>query len=225
MIAGDHIYSPRTGYTHHGIYIGNQQVIHYSGFANGMNSGEICIAAVDEFSNGNPVHVLERPFRVFSHTETVERAYQRLGEDWYNVLLNNCEHFVNWCINGKHESSQVNDLVDSLQKVNDAVSYSKSLSSPSLDSGRIATTVPTSSLPLSLGGGVTAISGLAGIASTVVATKMVEEVLSDDSEVKQTFVDAVDSTTEFIGETVEEVGEVIDSVVTGAIDFIGSIFD
>ena len=31
MQVGDHLVTPRTGYTHHGLYMGNQQVIHYEG--------------------------------------------------------------------------------------------------------------------------------------------------------------------------------------------------
>ena len=53
MKFGDHLVSPRIGYSHHGIYIGDDQVIHYSGFANGISSGEIEISSLDEFSRGN----------------------------------------------------------------------------------------------------------------------------------------------------------------------------
>ena len=33
----------------------------------------------------------------------------RLGEQDYNLLFNNCEHFANWCKTGRHRSSQVED--------------------------------------------------------------------------------------------------------------------
>jgi cell wall-associated NlpC family hydrolase len=29
--SGDHLVSPRTGYQHHGLYLGDHQVIHYQG--------------------------------------------------------------------------------------------------------------------------------------------------------------------------------------------------
>lgn len=111
MEAGDHLVSPRTGYTHHGLYIGNNQVIHYSGFVDGFSSGEIEITSLNDFGNGNEVTVKDHSLRKYDHEESVERAWSRLGEDWYNVLINNCEHFVTWCITGFHSSSQVNKLI------------------------------------------------------------------------------------------------------------------
>lgn len=111
MNFGDHLVSPRTGYTHHGVYIGNNQVIHYSGFANGRNSGQIATASLSEFSNGCEISVRNHPSRKYDASESVERAFSRIGEDWYNVLVNNCEHFVNWCIDGSHKSEQVNQAI------------------------------------------------------------------------------------------------------------------
>jgi hypothetical protein len=111
MNIGDHLVSPRTGYTHHGLYIGNHQVIHYSGFANGRNSGQIATASLSEFSNGCEIRVRKHPSRKYDANESVERAFSRIGEDWYNVLMNNCEHFVNWCIDGSHKSEQVNQAI------------------------------------------------------------------------------------------------------------------
>lgn len=36
----------------------------------------------------------ESAFRLYSPKETMERALSRVGEDKYNLLLNNCEHFA-----------------------------------------------------------------------------------------------------------------------------------
>ncbi|MFI3155026.1 MAG: lecithin retinol acyltransferase family protein [Methylococcaceae bacterium] len=115
MNIGDHLVTHRTGYSHHGIYIGNEQVIHYSGFVNGYSNGEISIASFNEFANGHEIFVKEHSFRRYDGEESVERAFQRLGEDWYNVLLNNCEHFVTWCIEGFHLSSQVNQAIVAIE--------------------------------------------------------------------------------------------------------------
>lgn len=117
MNIGDHLVSTRIGYSHHGIYIGSDQVIHYSGFANDISNGEIEIASLAEFSRGNNVSVKEHLIRRYAPDESVSRAYSRLGEDWYNVLLNNCEHFVTWCIMGFHSSSQVNLLIANVSRV------------------------------------------------------------------------------------------------------------
>ncbi len=128
MNIGDHLITPRTGYTHHGIYIGNGEVIHYSGFANGQSTGTICITTVKAFANGHDVSVREHFFRRYDATESVERAHSRLGEDWYNVLINNCEHFVNWCVNGLHSSDQVNSLIAAAANVYNTANESKKLS-------------------------------------------------------------------------------------------------
>jgi hypothetical protein len=41
----------------------------------------------------------------------VHRARARLGEDRYNVLTNNCEHFCEWCVQGEPRSHQVDGLL------------------------------------------------------------------------------------------------------------------
>lgn len=234
MIAGDHIYSSRICYTHHGIYIGNGKVIHYSGFADDMKSGDICITTLKEFGNGNTVKVLERPFRVFNHRESVERAYSRLGEDLYSLIFNNCEHFVNWCIDGIHESKQVNNAY----KIATSFYHSDKKINPTAPP-LPPSTVP-SNIPMTTGGiatpstVATSILGLATTAPTittaVVAASLAKEVIdgvsdSNYSEISEFLSDAVDSTAEYIGETLEEVGDTIDSVVTGAIDLIDSLSD
>lgn len=126
MNIGDHLVTPRTGYTHHGLYIGNGKVIHYSGFADGQLTGTICTTSVKEFANGHDVSVEEHLLRLYGRKESVERARGRLGEDWYSVLVNNCEHFVNWCINGLHNSSQVNNAVNAISVAYSALKEDKS---------------------------------------------------------------------------------------------------
>lgn len=111
MNAGDHLASQRTGYSHHGIYVGGNQVIHYSGFADGMSKGAIALTSLEEFSRGNSCQVIRHLVTPYSPDEVVDRAYARLGEDWYNLLLNNCEHFATWCVVGLHSSKQVNAVL------------------------------------------------------------------------------------------------------------------
>ena len=36
----------------------------------------------------------------------------RLGEQNYNLLFNNCEHFATWCKTGRHRSVQVDGVID-----------------------------------------------------------------------------------------------------------------
>ena len=56
---------------------------------------------------GNELHL-------YSPEETVERAESQLGREGYNLVFNNCEHFAVWCKTGKHESSQVQRLLEGI---------------------------------------------------------------------------------------------------------------
>ena len=110
MQVGDHLVTPRTGYTHHGLYIGNQEVIHYEGKFD-SDSGRIAKVTLAEFCEGASCRVRDYPLRVYGRKESVERAYQRLGECDYNVVFNNCEQFVAWCIMGIGYCEQINAVV------------------------------------------------------------------------------------------------------------------
>lgn len=104
---GAHLVSDRTGYTHHGIYVGDDKVIHYAGLADGLSSGVVEETTLKAFSNGNEFSVKPHPHPRFTGQAVIDRARSRLGEDEYNILSNNCEHFCEWCINGEHRSAQV----------------------------------------------------------------------------------------------------------------------
>ena len=53
-------------------------------------------------------------YHLYTPEETVQRAKSRLGETSYNLLTNNCEHFVIWCKTGVSESLQVTGMFRSL---------------------------------------------------------------------------------------------------------------
>lgn len=53
-------------------------------------------------------------YHLYTPEETVARAKSRLGETSYNLLTNNCEHFVIWCKTGVSESMQVTGMFRSL---------------------------------------------------------------------------------------------------------------
>lgn len=108
LSVGSHIYVIRPGYLHHGLYIGSDQVIHYGGSDHGEDeSDRVRLVRLSTFSRGAVVRVIAHNNPRFSAWESVMRACDRLGEDEYSLLTNNCEHFVNWCIEGKASSAQV----------------------------------------------------------------------------------------------------------------------
>lgn len=111
---GDHLLVCRNLYTHYGLYIGNHQVIHYAGLANGLGTEPVKIDTLEDFigeMGKNGLTICPHLQRKFSAEDSVLRAKKRLGEDKYNVIFNNCEHFVNWCIEGENYSPQVANTV------------------------------------------------------------------------------------------------------------------
>ncbi|MGU5717765.1 lecithin retinol acyltransferase family protein [Aeromonas taiwanensis] len=103
---GDHLVTARLGYTHHGLYVGSDLVIHYQGPNLGL-PGEIVMTSLGEFSDGKPIWCKFCPVRQYDRAASIERAHTRLGEHRYDVLFSNCEHFVMWCIHGLHHSLRI----------------------------------------------------------------------------------------------------------------------
>lgn len=105
---GDHLVTPRFGYVHHGLYAGSAMVLEYS--QNGVN-----LVPVHDFAEGHRVSVKEHLTRRYSRAESVDRGYSRLGENSYNLVFNNCERFVYWCIDGVPVCGQIEGrMVDGL---------------------------------------------------------------------------------------------------------------
>ena len=106
MAAADHLQVPRQHglFNHHGIDLGDGTVAHY------LEGREILRSPLAEFSRDQPLSVVAYPEEECSPTGvTLRRAMGRLGEQDYNLLFNNCEHFAHWCKTGRHRSSQVED--------------------------------------------------------------------------------------------------------------------
>jgi hypothetical protein len=104
---GTHLVSNRWGYAHHGLYVNEGKVIHYSGYAAFGVVGKVEVVPLEAFAAGNPVYVVEHAYEKFSRDACVRRAYTRLGEDCYDLFGNNCEHFVLWCVEDWHGCPQV----------------------------------------------------------------------------------------------------------------------
>ncbi|MCB4428017.1 lecithin retinol acyltransferase family protein [Synechococcus sp. MU1643] len=107
MAAAEHLEVPRQHglFNHHGIDLGDGSVAHY------LEGREILRSPLEEFSQGQPLQVINyaeaSPVGV-----TLRRAMGRLGEQDYNLLFNNCEHFATWCKTGRHRSGQVDSVLE-----------------------------------------------------------------------------------------------------------------
>ena len=91
---------------HHGIDLGDGTVAHY------LEGRQILRSPPEAFSQGQPITPVIYPDGGCSPVGvTLRRAMSRLGEQNYNLLFNNCEHFAHWCKTGRHRSPQVEDWV------------------------------------------------------------------------------------------------------------------
>jgi hypothetical protein len=101
-------------YQHHGIDYGDGTVIHYR-----KPSEIIERTSFATFSRGNSVSikVYSQGF-CFVPDVVVSRAESRLGEENYNLLFNNCEHFATWCKTGISDSKQIRDFIPAISKLN-----------------------------------------------------------------------------------------------------------
>lgn len=114
---GAHIFTPRTGYTHHGIYAGYGSVIHYSGLSDSLSAGPIEETTLEEFLGKQELSVRNYKNPKYTGQRAVDRARSRIGENNYDLQGNNCEHFCTWAVTGRPNSKQVEaveDIVDAI---------------------------------------------------------------------------------------------------------------
>lgn len=106
---GDHLIVVRGGYSHHGVYVGNRRVVHFTGEPLAKKGAHIEEEDLRVFFGGcTSVGVVEHADALPSD-EILARARSCLGsgEGTYDLLINNCEHFATWCVTGHAHSSQV----------------------------------------------------------------------------------------------------------------------
>ena len=159
---GDHLVVQRLGYTHHGLYIGSDQVVHYVSSLDGLVNGQnkIGITSVSEFSQGSRIKIKLHDNPRYSPEEAADRACLRIGENDYRLLTNNCEHFVNWCLEGEDRSEQVNQAKNTASALGGVAAYQHTQSPQDAN--------VTSVVKTALAGGSAAGTGLAlgALAST-----------------------------------------------------------
>ena len=96
----DHIKVTRTGYEHHGIYIGDNYVIEFGASSlSDMKNAEIQKVTLEEFANGATIKKV-RSLLFFPDEDVIKRAISKIGSKNYHLTQNNCEHFANWCRSG-----------------------------------------------------------------------------------------------------------------------------
>ncbi|MBR2472301.1 MAG: lecithin retinol acyltransferase family protein [Clostridia bacterium] len=108
---GDIIRVKQMFFYHYGIFVSEENVIQFGYKDNsGIDPDEICVVSTDiyAFSEGEIIETQKLSHKELktrkSPEETVQAAVSRLGEKGYNILNNNCEHFVNECAFGEKRS-------------------------------------------------------------------------------------------------------------------------
>ncbi|MBZ4414682.1 lecithin retinol acyltransferase family protein [Myxococcus sp. XM-1-1-1] len=112
MRRGDHIKVNRGIYSHHGILVGANEVIHYTGELASKENAVVRLDPLDRFLSGGTPELVQYG-RCLSDDEVVCRARSRMGENLYDLFENNCEHFARWCKTGERQSEQVRNAASS----------------------------------------------------------------------------------------------------------------
>lgn len=122
-VYGDLIRTKVRFYHHYGIFVSEEEVIQFglpdepmraadqikvltSDIAAFLQGGEIEVAAPDAATRRH----------MHSPEQIVELARQRIGEGGYDILHNNCEHFVNDCAFGQSTSTFLQDVREKLRR-------------------------------------------------------------------------------------------------------------
>ena len=110
---GDHIYVRRLVYSHHGIYAGDGNVIHYSGEEKEKKDPLIRETDIEAFLKGGKLRRRDYKKRL-PPSETLSLAKKHLSDNSYSLAFNNCEHFATYCATGKRKSRQLREAVGGL---------------------------------------------------------------------------------------------------------------
>ena len=120
---GAHIRVQIQSIYHHGIYIGNDEVIQFGLPIDMLRPKEevkVLSSSIEEFLQGGflEVRVFDRKERKIKNDDLkiVEIAKSKLGEGGYDIVHNNCEHFANYCVFNKKESKQIDDIRNEIRK-------------------------------------------------------------------------------------------------------------
>jgi len=121
---GDQIKVDRGLYSHHGIYESDERVYHFAapqGVETNPENARVIVTDLDTFLKGGILEVREYTEEELKNkrapNEIVEYAKAHLGEDGYNLISNNCEHFSNRCAFGVSENDQVNNIFSMLGRL------------------------------------------------------------------------------------------------------------
>ena len=120
---GDIIRTKVSFYYHYGIFVSEEQVIQFGlpdNVSQPADQVRVLTSDIYDFLRGGELEVgkpdREDKSKLRPARQIVETAMARLGEGGYDILHNNCEHFVNDCAFGEATSSFVAGVRQALRK-------------------------------------------------------------------------------------------------------------
>ncbi len=108
-------------YHHYGIYVDDDHVIAFGLPDNsGVHPDEIAVIStpIDAFLAGGMLEVgvpsFQESIKKRSAKQVIAHAEAAIGRKGYNILHNNCEHFMNECLTGEKVSHFVDNVRDQI---------------------------------------------------------------------------------------------------------------
>lgn len=125
LYPGAHIRVKSHAYYHHGIYIGNDEVVQFGYPGNVYQEPKdvrVMRSSIEDFvgeAQFIEVYVFSKAElkKKKDDQEIIKEALSHVGEAGYSILRNNCEHFANRCIYGSGTSDQIDDIADQVDKL------------------------------------------------------------------------------------------------------------
>lgn len=110
-------------YYHYGIFVDENEVIQFGLPTDPGKSADqikVLVSDIYTFLNGGELEsakpTLTERKSMRKGEEIIKIARSRIGEGGYDILHNNCEHFVNDCAFGKSSSRFLDDVREKLRK-------------------------------------------------------------------------------------------------------------
>lgn len=125
LYPGAHIRVKISNFYHHGIYIGNGEVVQF-GYPNNISEDpkdvKVVRSPINEFvgtANFIEVYCFSKAElkKKRNDEDIIKEALSHVGEGGYSILKNNCEHFANRCVFGSGSSSQIDEVYANVEKL------------------------------------------------------------------------------------------------------------
>ncbi|KAK6169609.1 hypothetical protein SNE40_020624 [Patella caerulea] len=131
---GDIVEFNRGLYSHYGVYVGNEEIVHlagedeYDGLGD-VNTGHLFSISGQRFnkawvkkdsfwtvtSNSKAkINNKDNKRKPLPRHQIVANALSKIGHVGYNLIYSNCEHFANWCRYEVEKSEQVDNWLTGL---------------------------------------------------------------------------------------------------------------